>query len=103
MQKITNYKNKIYVSIIFIGIIITFAEILKTMVRLETYEGILLSTEDSREYIIFMMKECFENFSEFLNCEGIKSSYFWGDSCLLGTDGEYREWITQIARQILKK
>jgi hypothetical protein len=73
------------------------------MVQIETDEGILLNTEDSRGYIMFVIKECFESFSDFLNCEEIKSSDYWGDICLLGTEDEYSEWITKIARQLLKE
>jgi hypothetical protein len=72
------------------------------MVRIETNEGLLLDVEDSKRHVEFMVQELFENLSDFLNCEDIRLSNYWGDVHLFGTEEDYYNWITQIAEKILK-
>jgi hypothetical protein len=73
------------------------------MIQIETEEGILMTLEHSKAHIVFVIKRQFENFSDFLNCEDIKSPECWGDYRLFGTEDEFREWITKLARQTLKE
>ena len=73
------------------------------MVRIKNYEGYILSCEDSRQYVEFEMKRRFDAFSDFLKCEEIKFSDYWGDFCLLGTEEDYRKWISLMAERTLKK
>jgi hypothetical protein len=75
----------------------------KNMIRLETYEGILLNIEDSQSAIKFEIKRLFKSFSNFNHCEYIKHSDYWGDVQLLGTEDEFCEWIIQFAKQILEE
>jgi hypothetical protein len=91
--------------IIFIWKIFSiFAEnIFQLMVIIKTNNGYYLDLEDSIWYVKYVLQEQFDNFSDFLNYEEIKVSDYWGDICLLGTEDEYREWITKIARQLLKE
>ena len=54
------------------------------MIRIETYEGTLLSYEDSKQLIVFSIQKEFGGFSDFLSCEEIKSSGYWGKVDLWG-------------------
>ena len=73
------------------------------MVRIKTYEGILLSKDESKQLIELSLQREFDNFSDFKRDEGIMFSDYWGDVFLLGLEEDYRKWITKIAEKILKK
>ena len=85
-----------------IGIIRIFAKKLLAMIRIKTDESILLSFDDSKQLVEFSLKRKFEKISDFLKCEDIKLSDYWGDVYLIGTENDYFKWITQIAVRILK-
>ena len=73
------------------------------MVRIKNYEGHILSRDDSRQYVVSEVQRKFDTFSDFLKCEEIKFSDYWGDVCLLGTEEDYCKWISLIAERTLKK
>jgi len=72
------------------------------MIRIMTFEGILLSCDDSKQFIEFSLQREFKVLSDFLKCKEIKFSDYWGDVCLLGMEEDYNKWITKIAERILK-
>ena len=49
------------------------------MVRIKTYEGLLLSKDDSKQFIELSLQREFENFSDFKRDEDIMFSDNWGD------------------------
>jgi len=73
------------------------------MVRIKTYEGILLSKDDSKQFIELSLQREFKNFTDFKRDEDIMFSDYWGDVYLLGLEDDYQKWITKIAERILKK
>jgi hypothetical protein len=102
LPEIISLEKKYSENIYPIGKILIFApKIICIMIRFETYEGVLLSWEDSKLHIEFTIRREFKNFSDFLNCKEIKSSDYWGDIQLMGTEDEYYTWIVQTAKRIL--
>jgi hypothetical protein len=84
-----------------IGKIYIFAKIFD-MIRFETYEGVLFSCEDSELFVKFTIQREFKNFSDFFSCKEIKSSDYWGDIQLIGSEDEYYTWIVHVAARLLK-
>jgi hypothetical protein len=108
VQKITLHKIRPLKNIFLknfhpIGRILIFAPKICIMIiiRYETYEGMLLSWEDSKLYIEFTIRREFKNLSDFLNCKEIQFSDYWGDVQLMGAEDEYYTWIVQTAKRIL--
>jgi hypothetical protein len=73
------------------------------MIQLITDEGHLFTREDSRQYIEYMLTIDFENFSNFSNCEAVKSPDYWGAFLLMETEEEYYTWIVRTAKRVLKE
>ena len=73
------------------------------MEKIRMYEGLLLSKDDSKQFIELSLQREFKNFTDFKRDEDIMFSDYWGDVYLLGLEEDYRKWITKIAERILKK
>ena len=64
------------------------------MMKIRTDEGIWLSYDDSKQLIEFTLRKDFKFFSDFLKCEGIMFSDYWGDVFISGMEEDYYIWIT---------
>jgi len=86
-----------------IGLFLSLPKMLYKMIRIKTNEGILLSKDDSKQFIELCLQREFKNFLDFIKDEDIMFSDYWGDVYLLGLAEDYQMWITKIAKRILKK
>ena len=103
VRKIFQMKKLLHKLFYSIGLFLSLPKILYKMIRIKTYEGILLSKDDSKQLIELSLQRELKNFSDFKRDEGMMFSDYWGDVYLLGPEEDYRKWITKIAERILKK